>query len=66
MKLSISKIKASFYSRTVNGLICYFKFYQSSITQFTSINDLGIFVDTKLNFNNRFNHIFCIVLSCWP
>jgi hypothetical protein len=64
MKLNISWTRVLSFSRKTNTLIYDYKLCQSSITRTDSINDLGVFIDSKLRGHNHVDYIFaqCIKL----
>jgi hypothetical protein len=64
MKRNISKTKIITFSRKTKILIYDYKLCQSSLTRTDSIKDLGIFLDSKLQFHDHINHVFshCIKL----
>jgi hypothetical protein len=64
IKLNISKTKIITFSRKTNTLIYDYKLCQSSLIRTDSIKDLGIFLDSKLQFHDHVNHVFshCINL----
>jgi hypothetical protein len=64
MKPNISETNIITFSRKTNILIYDYKLCQSSLTSTASIKDLGIFLDSKLQFHDHVNHVFshCIKL----
>jgi MFS-type transporter involved in bile tolerance (Atg22 family) len=57
-KLNMSKTKIITSSRETNMLIYDYKLCQSSLARTDSIKDLGIFLDSKLQFHDHVNHVF--------
>jgi hypothetical protein len=62
IKLNISKTKVISFSRKTNVLIYNYKTCQFSITRTDAIEDMGIFIDTKLHLHNIFLLIVYIKL----
>jgi hypothetical protein len=58
MKLNISKTRVISFSRKTNTLTYDYKLCQSSITRTDSIKDLGVFIDSKLQFHSYVDYSF--------
>jgi hypothetical protein len=53
MKLRVEKTKVVTFSRKTNYLIYEYKLYHSTITRTFSVEDLGVYLDSKLLFHNH-------------
>jgi hypothetical protein len=65
MKLDISKTRVITFPRKTNIILIYdYKLCQFSVVHTDSIKDLGVFIDSKLHFQNMLTTHFLSVLSC--
>jgi MFS-type transporter involved in bile tolerance (Atg22 family) len=58
MKLNVDKTKVITFSRKTNSLIHKYKLSHSTITRTYSVKDLGVYLVSKLHFQNHVNSIF--------
>jgi hypothetical protein len=58
MRLNTAKTRVMSYTRKTNFLSYNYQLCRATITRTSSIRDLGVFFDSKLNFHNHVDYVF--------